>query len=219
MSTSLDFPTSKLPELKPLENSFAYDAVEKELKDLFIQLYKENLGQQTFDTCVLGVPHLGSFELVQKTINRDGLSLLRNSAEETATRYLYRAWKSGDIQKRGLSILKIYLQLLFGSLAQVTQLQHPKSGATYPQAVSEYFHNTGLSPNNFLTSRIYVDVDTSLASESIKSISSSIQSALPARFVPEIRFKTFTTKSQMSFNFAAVGNMTVQFDGSGTLVG
>lgn len=218
MSTTLDFETSQLPELKPLENSFAYDAVEAELKALFIQIFKDNLGVQTFDTFVLGVPHLGSFGLVQKNINRDGLSLLRNSAEENATRYLYRVWKSGDVQKRGLAILKIYLQLLFGSLAQVTQLQHPLSGIPYPQGVSEYSHETGLNANHFLTSRIYVDVDTSLASESIKSISSSIQSALPARFVPEIRFKTFTTKSQMSFRYAATGNLTMHFDATGKLV-
>lgn len=211
-----DFPLSEIPSLKSLENSFSNGDFEYEIKALFIHLFKKYLGEDTFNAFVLGSPHLGSFKLVQKAINRDGLSLLPNNVEETSTRYLYRAWKSGDVQKRGLHILRIYVKLLFGNLAEVTQLQHDKN-VPYPTELKEYLPETGLLPNHFLTSRVYVDIDTSLASENIKKIASSIQSVLGARFVPEIRFMTFTTRSSLVFNFANNGGLKAHFIAKGTL--
>lgn len=131
---SLDFPNAQLPRLTPLEGSFAENEIEADLKRLFIDLFGSNLAADSFDANVLGSAHLGSFDLVRKSINMDGLVLLQGDREEAATRYLYRAWKSGDVQGRGLHFLRTYLQMLFPNLCEVDQLWHDKA-LPYPSGL------------------------------------------------------------------------------------
>lgn len=127
MSTGdeFDFPGAQLPDIAPLRESHANGQIEEELKGLFGELFAD-VARDTFDASVLGAPHLGSFDLVRRTVNHDGLVLLKGEHEEAATRYLYRAWKSGDVQKRGLHFLRTYLQLLFPEQSEVKQLWHDK---------------------------------------------------------------------------------------------
>lgn len=212
-----DFQASVIPQMTPLQKSYTNNSFEREIKELFIDLFKTHLGEATFNAFVLGSPHLGSFDLVRKSINTDGISLLQSNVEEATTRYLYRAWKSGDVQKRGLHILRVYVKLLFGSLAEVTQLQH-SIHEPYPTKLVEYKPGDPLLPDHYLTSRVYVDIDSSFADESIKRIASSVQSILAARFVPEIRFKTLSTRSSMTFLFANNSGLRAHFIATGTLV-
>mgnify|MGYP001618724154 CR=1 FL=1 len=212
-----DFQASVIPQMTPLQKSYTNNSFEREIKELFINLFKTHLGEATFNAFVLGSPHLGSFDLVRKSINTDGISLLQSNVEETTTRYLYRAWKSGDVQKRGLHILRVYVKLLFGSLAEVIQLQH-SIHEPYPTKLVEYKPGDSLLPDHYLTSRVYVDIDSSFADESIKRIASSVQSILAARFVPEIRFKTISTRSSMTFLFANNSGLRAHFIAKGTLV-
>lgn len=132
---ALDFSNAQLPRLLPLERSHAENAVEAGLKQLLIDLFKDRLAHKAFDANVLGAAHLGSFDLVRRAVNNDGLVLLQGDREEAATRYLYRAWKSGDVQGRGLHFLRTYLQMLFPGLCQVDQLWHDKA-LTYPTGLS-----------------------------------------------------------------------------------
>ena len=107
---SLDFSNAQLPRLLPLEASFSENDVEADLKQMFLDIFGSTLAADVFDVNVLGAAHLGSFDLVRKAVNTDGLVLLQGDREEAATRYLYRAWKSGDVQGRGLHFLRTYLQ-------------------------------------------------------------------------------------------------------------
>lgn len=131
---SLDFQNAQLPRLSPLEGSFAENEVEADLKKLFLDLFGANLAGDSFDANVLGAAHLGSLDLVRKAVNTDGLVLLQGDREEAATRYLYRAWKSGDVQGRGLHFLRTYLQMLFPNECEVEQLWHDKE-SPYPTAL------------------------------------------------------------------------------------
>lgn len=124
---SLDFPSAELPRLLPLEQSYAESEVESDLKRLFLDLFNANMAADTFDVNVLGAAHLGSFGLVRRALNADGLVLMQGDREQAATRYLYRAWKSGNLQGRGLHFLRTYLQMLFPNLCQVDQLWHDKN--------------------------------------------------------------------------------------------
>jgi len=126
-----DFPGAALPGITPLKESHANGQIEEELKGIFGELFSA-MAEETFDASVLGAPHLGSFDLVRRTVNHDGLVLLKGEREEAATRYLYRAWKSGDVQKRGLHFLRTYLQMLFPGQTEVKQLWHYKD-ADYGQ--------------------------------------------------------------------------------------
>lgn len=125
MSKPFDFPNAKVPQLLPLERSFEENDVEADCKRLLLALFNEQLAIDVFDANVLGAAHLGSFDLVRKAVNADGLVLLQGSAnEEAATRYLYRAWKAGNAQGRGFHFLRIYLQMLFPNQWEVEQLWH-----------------------------------------------------------------------------------------------
>jgi hypothetical protein len=132
--SQFDFIASTAPAATPLRNSHEVGDIEHELKQVFLDLF-DTLGQDSFDANVLGAAHLGSFELVRRMVNHDGLVLLPGEREEAATRYLYRAWKSGDVQKRGLHFLRTYLELLAPGMFQVTQLWHDKS-KPYPTALT-----------------------------------------------------------------------------------
>ena len=142
--TMFDFKTSLPPNAAPLQESSVANDFEDELKQVFGDLFSL-MGKDTFDASVLGSAHLGSFDLVRKAVNRDGLVLLSGEREEAATRYLYRAWKSGDVQKRGLHFLRTYLQMLFPGDADVKQLWHT-NGERYGSAFikneprSPYWH-------------------------------------------------------------------------------
>ncbi|HZX81369.1 MAG TPA: hypothetical protein VFE72_10500 [Lysobacter sp.] len=129
---AFDFPNAQLPRLLPLEASFAENEVEAELKALFLSIFDSMLAPAMFDVNVLGTPHLGSSELVRRAVNMDGLMLLQGDREEAATRYLYRAWKSGNTQGRGLHFLRTYLQLLFPNQCRVEQLWQARE-AEYPE--------------------------------------------------------------------------------------
>ena len=131
---SLDFSNAQLPRLLPLENSYTENEVEADLKRLFLDLFDSTLAADTFDVNVLGAAHLGSFDLVRKAVNADGLVLMQGDREEAATRYLYRAWKSGDVQGRGLHFLKTYLQMLFPNQCEIEQLWQDKD-YPYPTAL------------------------------------------------------------------------------------
>lgn len=212
-----DFENSQVPQLKALENSYTNNDLEDGVKKIFIHLFKEHIGEESFNAFVSGVPHLGSFPLVQRFLNDDGLALLDSSMIEPATRYLYRTWKSGDVQKRGLHVVKIYMRLLFGDGAEVYQLQQPIN-EPYPTFLEQFDPLIGLLDEHFLTSRVNLDIDISMSTQPIKRITNSIQSVLPARFVPDLRFTNITTKFEMKTTLINWGQFSVHFFGEGYLI-
>lgn len=126
-----DFPHAAPPELVPLHHSYDENEIEAELKRLAMDLFRKKLAKRAYDINVMGAAHLGSFELVQRSITQDGLALLPGGAEEAA-RYIYRAWKSNATQGRGLHFVRTYLQLLFPNVSKVEQLYMP-IGGNYPE--------------------------------------------------------------------------------------
>lgn len=119
-----DFSNAQLPTPAPLAASFEENEIEADCKQLAIDLFMNHLSATVFDANVIGAAHLGSLELIRKTISMDGLVLLQGDREEAATRYLYRAWKSTDLQGRGLHFLRTYLQLLYPGECTITQKWH-----------------------------------------------------------------------------------------------
>lgn len=141
------FPQAEIPAATPLSESWARGDLERELRDLFAELFTDTLGTETFDASVLGAPHLGSFDLVRAMVGHDGLVLLRGEREEQAARYLYRAWRSEDVQGRGLHFLRTYLQLLVPNGAEVRQLWHDKR---FPYGDALVINEPRLILTNFL---------------------------------------------------------------------
>lgn len=175
-----DFPNAQLPQLLPLANSFVVDDVENDLRNLFIDLFEAMLAEQSFDANVLGVAHLGSLDLVRRMVNADGLALLDIEREETATRYLYKAWKSRNKNGRGFHFLETYLQLLFPNQHYVEQMAQSKADP-YPTKLSPLKY---ANDNDFSTSRIRVSITSAdVTWNEIDKMDPILRSIVPARLV------------------------------------
>lgn len=188
----MDFSNAQLPSLKPLQHSFAVDDVENDLRNLFIDLFETMMAAQTFDANVLGAAQLGSLDLVRKVVNSDGLVLLEGDREETATRYLYKAWKSRNNQGRGLHFLQTYLQLLFPNASHVEQLAQAKA-FDYPTKL--IYALSSSSETHYWTSRIRVLIDSTKTTWAlIDKMHPVLRSIIPARFLLHIATLTVWNK-------------------------
>ncbi len=184
---NFDFKNAQLPQLLPLKNSFTQNEVEAEVKQLTLDLFAASLAEDVFDVNVLGAAHLGSFELVRRSINSDGLVLLQGDREEDATRYLFRAWKSRNNQGRGLHFLRTYLQLLFPNICNVYQCWQDKK-VQYPTSLHENIPQGRDKNDFFLTSRVEISLTLDVQIQSLKGLRDIIRSVVPARIVPGFRF-------------------------------
>ncbi len=175
--------------LKPLDHSFAATQLEAELKDLFISLYTQTLAPLADDINVYGVPHLGSFGLVERVVDQEGLTVLRQTTE-ARIRYLYKAWKHRNPQ-RGLHFLRLYLNAIFSGYAVVNQLWIPKAN-TYPEGTltaDEALYQGVPLTDCFLTSRVQVDLDTDIIPDRLIR---SMRSVVAARILLEVRLGKFS---------------------------
>ena len=209
-----DFPKSKAPELTPLKNSFVYDDVENELRNLFVDLFETYLSVDAFDTNALGMSHLGTLDLVKRSINADGLVLLPGDKEEPSTRYVYRAWKSRNVQGRGLYFLKTYLQALFPENWVVEQRMQNKA-LPYPTDLFDrsLYEN---DPSKFLTSRLNIKVDATTSIPYNLSILIPIISAIiPARFLTKIILYIFAGSKT---RIGAWGNPSLKLTGESHII-
>lgn len=191
---NFDLPLAETPKLTALEQSYAVDDIERELKALFLRLFRELLADTAYDVNVTGAAHLGSFDFIRKVVNADGLAILQGDREEEATRYLYRAWKSRDVNGRGTFFLRTYLQMLFPNLCEVAQLWQVKD-EPYPFGLHSALDTDvkeGLyviSPEtHWLTSRVEIALDLTVATRSITTLTNIFRAILPARLVPQFHF-------------------------------
>lgn len=168
--------------LRPLQNSAEATELEAELKDLFIKLWTDSLAATADDINVYGAPHLGSFGLVERSIDRDGLSVLRENSE-ARIRYLFRGFRHRN-PERGMHFLRLYLTALFGDAWTVEQLWQRKS-APYPtDLVTKQEADAEPGLQFFLTSRVRVDVDSTVVPERILA---SLRSSVAARILLTVR--------------------------------
>lgn len=170
-------------DLKPLQYSFDATTLEAELKDLFIKLYQDALGETGDDINVYGAPHLGSFSLVERNIDAEGLTVLRETTE-ARIRFLFKAWRHRN-PERGLHFLRLYVNTIFGE-SSIEQLWQKKTDP-YPLTVKSRaeIEASGESEDDyFLTSRVRVDLSTTLVPEKLVR---SLRSAVAARLLLKIR--------------------------------
>lgn len=190
-----DFPkTVEPPRLKALEHSFTVSKEEQELRDLFIKIFREKLSAKVYDLNVTGAAHLGSFESIKHSINADGLTILQGDREESATRYLYRAWQARDRNGRGMHFLRTYLQLLYPNACQVAQIwqdkdkEYTKGMHSVLEMDSEGNAYVPDPEKQWLTSRLEIALDLTVTNRSITTLTSIFRAILPARLVPQFRF-------------------------------
>lgn len=173
------------PEMLPLVGSHEADDLERELKGLFIYLFETLIRSDERYANVLGMPHHGPRELIEASLAADGLSIYRGAeAASGAGAYLLRAWRAHN-PKRGLALLKTYLQLLWPNVWKADQMWQDKD-EDYP---------TALVPadggNHFLTSRVNVALPARVTSGGdLYSIQAGLRASLPARMVMELAIES-----------------------------
>ena len=153
----------------PLINSQEAEQLDSELKQIFIDLYNDNIKTKERDLNVSGMGHLGSVDLLSQFIERDGLAVINKGLSRDSLAYLYKAWK-GRNPKNGLELLKTYLRFLYQEKAEVHQLWQDKN-TPYPTSLSKT--DTG---NSFLTSRLLVELDPSVTA----GFTETVEALLPA---------------------------------------
>lgn len=171
-------------ELIPLVRSAEYDDVERELKALFLSLYKQHVDGVVMEVNTYGMPHLGPDKFISRELNNDGLALMSDTTTDS-TRLLFMGWRYLNTQ-RGTPFLRLYLRALFGDVFTIDQLWCKKDG-TYPvDVMSETeIKLAGEDLNDyFLTSRLRVDIETTIVPERILR---AARTAVAARFVLELR--------------------------------
>jgi hypothetical protein len=186
------------PTLGPLVNSAEYDAIEAELKQIFLDLFSTYLRASERDLNVYGAAHLGSLDLLTKRIKVDGLAVFGD--DTNAVEYLYRAWNFRN-PKRGMIFLRTYLQLLWPNGFVIDQLWQRK-GEPYPTALSTRGEITDPDPetNYYLTSRIRVSIDdASETGVSATRVLPALLAVLAARFLIELQvLKRFTDSMSLA---------------------
>lgn len=166
--------TQEVVDLAPLRESHEANQLEAELKALFITLLNQYVRPQERETNTVGTPHIGPFVQVERAVKSEGLSLYRKS-DDGAMRYLFRAWRARN-PKRGLHMLRAYLQLLWPDAWDVHQMWADKSVA-YPLALVR-----ADAGNHYLTSRVNVEVSAGADDgRAALQLGPSLRSAIPAR--------------------------------------
>ena len=197
-------------ELTPLVRSAEFDDVERELKALFISLYKKHIDDEVSEVALYGMPHIGPDSLVERSLVVDGLAVLRTTTMEQI-RHLFHAWRYRNPQ-RGTKFLAAYLHTLFGPVFTIDQLWCKKAG-TYPVDVmseDEMLAAGESEADYFLTSRLRVDIETDMVPERILK---AARTAVAARFVLELRA---ARRVALSYNVMFTGNSVVVCRTTGT---
>lgn len=192
-------------DLAPLRNSHEANALEGELKALFMGLFDAHVRPAERVVNTVGVPHLGDFEQVERAVKAEGLALRRRGSE-AALRYLFRSWRARN-PKRGLHMLRAYLQLLWPNAWTINQMWFDPSG-TYAQNSSDlYAQQEGES--RFLTSRVHVEIDGGATGGSdVLAVAPALRSVLPARIVLYMLVASKTnTEMLAAAGFASAANI------------
>lgn len=98
-----DLDNARLPELLPYQRSFYENDHEAEIQALAIALFNEHIAPAMFDVNVLGNPHLGSIDLVRRSVNADGLALLSGKARRQKHAFYTEHGKAETVMGAGCS--------------------------------------------------------------------------------------------------------------------
>lgn len=170
--------------LKPLENSAAFDIYEDQLKELFLNTFNDLYGERVTNIYNYGTPTYGSPLVLERFIKQIGLVVLRRpNTSHLIMKILYENWTS-LASKRGLAFLEFALEMLWTNQWSVIRLYHSITHANqYPNLLT-----VTQEADSFLTSRIYVLMDTTIDQQELELLSPSLGRLVPANIVPEFGF-------------------------------
>lgn len=135
-----------------------------------------------------GAPVLGSRNVLERMSKHDGLAVLVRSASETDTelttaimRAIYASWV-GLGSERGLGFLEFVLQMIWPDAWTLRRLWHTIDGQ-YPRFLT---HDPYNQDDFFLTSRIQILLDDSIARTELSELAPVLRRLVPANIVPSV---------------------------------
>jgi hypothetical protein len=170
--------------LTALANSTAADAVEGDLKRLFMDMFAAQLADGVADAMALAVPEAGSQAVLRQSLNDNGLVLIEQLGNsipyhQELLGLVLRAWRGRNFNSRGLAFFRTLTKAVYPG-AQVAPLWQPKAQPYGTGLFTEADHADTSAA--WLTSRLQVtthaDPPTNLG-----LLRDLIAYALPARFV------------------------------------
>lgn len=169
------------PALAPLVNSFEESQIESELKAVFLAVFGRMVRERERALNLYGMAHLGGEELVGRSLQQDGLAVVRRDAARM--RFLLKSWRARN-PKRGLLFLRKYLQTVWPNQWQLDQFWHPIASAIeYPA----HKKPQGDPETDFLTSRVRVSVTVAVDDGTgLLAMQKALRSTIAARIVLEI---------------------------------
>ncbi len=182
-----------VPAMQPLANSAAINQIDVELKALFIDMWETWIRPGDRRIFTTGMPHLGPFDQVEQAVKAEGLALVRKT-DQAPMRYVYRSWRARN-PKRGLHILRVYLQMLWPNAWTMNQMWAPVAG-TYPAGLA-----TADGGSHFLTSRVQVSIAGSTSDGSdVAQVAGALRSVVPARILLNLQV---TQKAEAGLTLAS----------------
>lgn len=168
--------------LSPYRHSFAYDDTEKDLQNLFIDVFMELFADQIEDIHHYGMPHLGSAKVVERFTKQDGLVVLRRqTSSDLIMRVIYANWRS-LASRRGLAFLEFVLQMIWSDKWEIQRLYHSKARSNkYPSLVT-----STPTRDSFLTSRIMIVLEQDVDPSEVLELAPIISKLVPANIVANI---------------------------------
>lgn len=191
------------PDLQPLRHSHEASQLETELKGLFMAMFDQFVRPSLTEVNTLGAPHLGGVDQLERAVKVDGIALQR-SADIGAMRYIHRAFRARN-PKRGLHMLRTYLQLLFGDGNWEAHQLWQEVGASYPMAL----HETEAA-DRFLTGRVHVKVISSGIARTPELMAQALRSVLPARMLLRVSLIAYPIEQYVGIHMGALASVVLQ---------
>lgn len=205
------------PNLQPLRASFERDQLETELKAVFVNVFTSMLRPAERDINLLGMPHLGSDNLLKRNLKASGVPTINST---TARLQFLLKTARGRHDRRGTIFIKKYLQALWPNVWKVEPLWHPiATAANYPNELTP----RGDPETHFLTGRIRISLPISADNGiGMTEIAKAFRAVLAARLMLEFNlsdlvFDNTAMKGGLALANAATGIMP--FTAIGTLQG
>lgn len=178
---------------QPIARQNAANTAEEDIAAVFVSVFGSEIASRFIDVMDYGAPVLGSRNVLERVTKQDGLAVLIRDTSDTdydtttaIMRAIYASWISLG-SERGLAFLQYVIQMLFPDTWTIKRLWHPISRVgQYPRYLTNSPYGDAPFPAFFLTSRIQIFFDETVALDVLSELAPSLRRLVPANIVPTI---------------------------------
>ncbi|KGQ44462.1 hypothetical protein [Gallibacterium anatis] len=200
----------------PLFHQKEIGDIEKEVKSIFLEVFKETLGDKVDGLLQYGMPYVSQdIDVLYPFFSMSGLNTLKNLQEVKPLAYLMKAWTIRN-PKRGFHFLNTYLQMLYPNSFRIAQM-YQETAKNYPIALSNKEEMEIKGTPHWLTSRVKISVtDWEETGDLFYRYAPILQTLISARFVLMLEvLREFS--GAVGLGLATAGTVYYSVDFTGTI--